>query len=109
MPQLEGPTTKIYDYVLEGFGEGKKKLKKQIQTPDPNGLLVKFGALHFHGLGLVPRDRPTPRCQWPSCGGSSRTKRARLATDVSSGDSSSAKNIKYNADARLDLLSHKSG
>ena len=29
MPQLEGPTTEIYDYILGGFGEknaGKKNL-----------------------------------------------------------------------------------
>ena len=26
--QLEGPTTRIYDYVLGGFGENKKKNKK---------------------------------------------------------------------------------
>ena len=25
MPQLEGPTTRIYSYVLGGFGEKKKK------------------------------------------------------------------------------------
>ena len=32
MPLLEGPTTKIYNYVLGGFGEKKsrKKGKKQI-------------------------------------------------------------------------------
>ena len=29
MPQLEGPTTKIYNYVLGGLGEKKKKKKKQ--------------------------------------------------------------------------------
>ena len=28
MPQLEEPTTKIYNYVLEGFGEKKQKEKK---------------------------------------------------------------------------------
>ena len=28
MPQLEGPTTKIYNYVLGEFGEKKKKEKK---------------------------------------------------------------------------------
>ena len=27
MPQLEGSTTKIYNYVLGGFGEKKKKKK----------------------------------------------------------------------------------
>ena len=29
MPQLEGPTTEIYSYVLGGFGEEKKKKKKK--------------------------------------------------------------------------------
>ena len=29
MPQLEGPTTKIYNYILGGFGEKKKTKKKQ--------------------------------------------------------------------------------
>ena len=29
MPQLEGPTTKIYNYVLQGFGEKKQKKKKK--------------------------------------------------------------------------------
>ena len=28
MPQLEGPTTKIYNYVLGEFGEKKQKEKK---------------------------------------------------------------------------------
>ena len=32
MPQLEGPTTKIYNYVLEGFGEKKAKKKKERKT-----------------------------------------------------------------------------
>ena len=29
MPQLEGPTTKIYNYVLKGFGEKKQGEKKE--------------------------------------------------------------------------------
>ena len=29
MPQLEGSTTKIYNYVPEGFGEKKQKKKKE--------------------------------------------------------------------------------
>ena len=29
MPQLEKPTTKIYSYVLGGFGERKQKTKKK--------------------------------------------------------------------------------
>ena len=40
----------------------------------PNGLVVKFGLLHFGGPGLVPRHRPTALFQWPCCGGSSHTK-----------------------------------
>ena len=31
MPQLEGPTTKIYSYVLGGFGEINKKKKEDWQ------------------------------------------------------------------------------
>ena len=30
MPQLEGPTTKIYNYVPGGFGEIKQKERKEI-------------------------------------------------------------------------------
>ena len=33
MPQLERPTTKIYNYVLRGFGEKKKKKKKKSPLP----------------------------------------------------------------------------
>ena len=29
MPQLEGPTAKIYNYVLGGFGEKKQKRKRK--------------------------------------------------------------------------------
>ena len=29
MPQLEGPTTKIYNYVPGGFGEKKQKKRKR--------------------------------------------------------------------------------
>ena len=29
MPQLEGPTTKIYNYALGGLGEKKQKKKKK--------------------------------------------------------------------------------
>ena len=31
MPQLEGPTTRIYNYVLEGFGEKKEKKEEDWQ------------------------------------------------------------------------------
>ena len=30
MPQLEAPTTKIHNYVLEGFGEKKEKYKQNL-------------------------------------------------------------------------------
>ena len=35
MPQLEGPTTKLYNYVLGGFGE-KKVRKKRFSEPLSN-------------------------------------------------------------------------
>ena len=31
MPQLEGPTTEIYNYMLGGFGKKKQKRKKDWQ------------------------------------------------------------------------------
>ena len=34
MPELEGPTTRIYNYVLGGFGEKKKKKKKKRLATD---------------------------------------------------------------------------
>ena len=32
MPQVEGPTTKIYNYVLGGFGEKKQGKKRRLET-----------------------------------------------------------------------------
>ena len=65
---------------------GKRQTKKSEIRASTNGLVVKFCALHFGGPGLVPRHGPTPLvCQWPCCGGSSHTKKGRLAVDVSSG------------------------
>ena len=32
MPQIEGPTTKIYNYVVGGFGEKKQKTKKKRES-----------------------------------------------------------------------------
>ena len=40
MPQLEGPTTKIYNYVLGGFGEKKAGGKKK------RNILLKINHLH---------------------------------------------------------------
>ena len=37
MPQLEGPATKIYNYVLGGFGEIKQKEKKRLATVVSSG------------------------------------------------------------------------
>ena len=37
MPQLEGPTTKIYNYVLGGFGEKKKKKRRRLATVVSSG------------------------------------------------------------------------
>ena len=34
MPQPEGPTTKIYNYVLGGFGEKKKKKRRKRLATD---------------------------------------------------------------------------
>ena len=33
MPQIEGLTTKIYNYVLRGFGEKKQEKKKEDRQP----------------------------------------------------------------------------
>ena len=37
MPQLEGHTTKIYNYVLGGFGEKKQKRKRRLATVGSSG------------------------------------------------------------------------
>ena len=37
VPQLEGPATKIYNYVLGGFGEDKQKKKKRLATVASSG------------------------------------------------------------------------
>ena len=37
MPQLEGPTTKIYNYVLGRFGEKKQEKKKRLATVVSSG------------------------------------------------------------------------
>ena len=42
MPQLEAPTTKIYNYVLGGFGEKKqKKQRKEKKKKDWQQLLAQ--------------------------------------------------------------------
>ena len=42
MPQLEGPTATIYNYVPGGFGEKKKKIKNIILGSQLHGQVVKF-------------------------------------------------------------------
>ena len=42
VPQLEGPTTRIYNYVLGGFGE-EKKIRKKIGARDK---------LHYKGTSI---------------------------------------------------------
>ena len=40
MPQLEGPTSKIYNYILGGFEEekvGKKKKRRRLATVVSSG------------------------------------------------------------------------
>ena len=37
MPQLEGPTTRIYNYILGGFEEKKKKKKRRLATGVSSG------------------------------------------------------------------------
>ena len=43
MPQLEGPTTKIHNYVLGGFGDKKEKKKG-------NHIANKFNSHHFQQI-----------------------------------------------------------
>ena len=50
MPQLEGPTTKIYNYVLGGLGEkryGKKKKRLATVVSSGANLQGKKKAPHF--------------------------------------------------------------
>ena len=41
MPQLEGPTTKIYNYVLGRFGEKKQKKTRRLATVVSSGASPK--------------------------------------------------------------------
>ena len=63
-----------------------KHLKIITGWASPSGLVVKLGTLRFSGPGSVPGHGTTTLiCQWPCCGGSSHTKRERLAIEVSPG------------------------
>ena len=41
MPQPEGPTTGIYNYVLGGFGEKKKRKKRRLAIDVRSGANLK--------------------------------------------------------------------
>ena len=45
MPQLEGPTTKIYNYVLGAFGGKKQKKKGNICVSEVSDILYLRGGL----------------------------------------------------------------
>ena len=47
MPQLEGPTTKIYNYVLGGFGEEKQGKKKDWQQLSAQVPIFKKKYIHI--------------------------------------------------------------
>ena len=41
MPQLEGPTTRIYNYILGGLGEKKQEKKKRRLATDVSSIFKK--------------------------------------------------------------------
>ena len=57
----------------------------------PYGLVVKFSVLHFGGLGLVPRHRPTPLVSGHAMMMTHIQNRGRLAQMLAQAESSSAK------------------
>ena len=54
MPQLEGPTTEIYNYVLGGFGEKKQK-KKRKKKFKKSLLCLKYAREFFNSLSSDPQ------------------------------------------------------
>ena len=79
----------------------------------PCGIVVKFGAPHFGGLGSRPRftgldpwHRPTPLVSH-AVAATHIQNRGRLATDVSSGDYFSAKKTKTLSPTISKLLSRE--
>ena len=58
----------------------------------PHGLVVKFGALSFSGLGLVSGHRPAPLISSHAVAVTHIQNRGRLAQMSAQGKSSSAKN-----------------
>ena len=54
MPQLEGPTTRIYNYALGGFGEKKQKEK----------IKLLFPASFAHRSSLVTQLQPMCALRW---------------------------------------------
>ena len=65
------------------LGEGGQKL--QTSRGQPHGLVVKFSALRFGSLGLVPGCGPPPLFSSRAVAATHVQNRGRLATDVSSG------------------------
>ena len=47
MPQLEGSTTKIYNYVLGGFGEKKQKERKEEDWQQLSAQVPIFKEKHY--------------------------------------------------------------
>ena len=60
----------------------------------PQGLVVKFGALHFTSPGSVPRRGPTPLVSSHAVMASHIQNRGRLAQMSAQGESSSSKKRK---------------
>ena len=106
--QLEGPTTKIYNYVPEGFGDKKqlKKTNKQRFRGQPRGGVVKCRVLHFNSLGSVPRHRPIPLTGSHAVAVTHLPNRGRLAQMFVQGESSSANKTKQNNTKVQDFNSH---
>ena len=64
MPQPEGPTTRIYNYVLGGFGDKKKS---SISCPPHSASLV-WTDFFTAGLSLAKKERPARNCEWKRTG-----------------------------------------
>ena len=79
---------------------------KPRERSQPRGLVVKFGALHFGSLGLVPGHGSIPLINGHAVAASHIQNRGRLAQMLAQGESSSAK-IKQQQKQKIGVL-HKS-
>ena len=87
-------------------------LKGSIKNPEwasPGGLVVKFGALCFGSLGLVPRHGPTALISGHAVAVAHIQNRGRPATDVSSGRISLCKKKKKNPEQEAKSLGRGEG